>query len=782
MTPLPPGFRLDDEDPALAQAASSLPDGFKVDEPEPESRKAAMLLNGLTFGLAPRIKAAWETGDFSGPEYEAAKQREWAKDDAYRKANPWTATALEIGGSIPTMFIPGLGAGRLAQAAGRAGNVATNLSRGQRMARALGVGRNVGSVGHEAGMLGAKTAAAYGSGSSREDTIGGRLGEGLTHAPLGYGLGRVGDALMRPLVGSGEYLYDAARVGGNAELGALTSLRRGMERDRGTTQAIRDTIMPDMGRMQQVNPRSVETAISTYGTAIEQGATDAAARSAARQAYIAAARQSGSTVADSTLNQQANRAIERYAPQMEIPLAFDELARLSGGTSGQNLQWTRRAAANSPGEGRERLFSTVTGRQEDIIPTVRARVEDTLGDADWLAAKDRLVQANRAIEDQLYGAAKATEQPFDLSRVLDEFNRTQAFASGKTRKMTEDALQTMRGIPDANGNYQRHTIDTYIQARGELNDLIEESMKVNPVTGSSRPTSTTRQLMQLKERLDRVVAEANSGWRQANDLTRNMRSIEGAMDDGMRVKLAGKDNTSARVVRRVEQLRNREAELTRMANRTPDQNAELALVRNQIEAHQTGFARTMHEQLNAMGDTHTVAKAFLKGGRGARSGPRRTLEVMMGRRNAEAFLDQMERANIASTTYKNQFNSQTTPLAQAMADEDAQGRIAGLIQAGSLLTSPLRMVERVGDRIGARLNEARNAELARRLTATTETPADLFRLLQELDDLALQRGAAFSGERINAYSAPGIASGAFGANIQSQQSAREKELRRTRGY
>jgi hypothetical protein len=778
-------------DKLAAEAGPQVPTGRPLTDaemdqfgaaPQAESRAQEMMLNGLTFGLRPRIKAAWESGAVSGPEYEAAKQSEWAKDDAYRAQSPWAATALEIGGSLPTMFAPGFGAGRLAQAANQGVNTVQNLSRGARLARAAGVGRNVGSVGHEAGVLGAKTATAFGAGSSREDTIGGRIGEGISHAPFGYAFGRGGDALMRPIAGVGEYLYDAARVGGNAELGALTSMQRAMRRDNITPQAIRDAVLPDMGRMNAPQ-QAVESAVTAYGTSMGNGATEAASRRAARQAYVTQARAAGSQASARTLNQQANRALDQYAAQMEIPLALDETARLAG-ASGQNMQWTRRTAASAPGEGKERLFSNVTGRQESIIPTVRARVEDTMGDADWLAAKDRLTQANRAIEDRVYGSARANEQPFDLTPVLDAFNRTQAFAGGKVRAATEEALRIMRGTPDmATGQYPRHTIDTYIQSRGQLNDLVEESMRVNPVTGRQSPTSATRQLMDLKEQMDAIVGASNPSWRSANNLTRDLRSVERAMDDGMRVKLKGNDNVSSRIINQVEQMRTRISTLERAGRRTSAQDAELDLLRNRLEAYQAGFARTLHKELDSMGDTHTVSKAFLKGGRGARSGPRRTLEVMMGRDEAAAFMQQMRRADIAGTTYKNQFNSQTTPLKEAIDNEKETSRIAGMFRMLGYIGRPSQMLSDAGEALGNRLYSERAGEIARRLEATTDNPQDFFALLRELETLALGRGRAFTAERLNAYSAPGIASSGTGAVMQSRQAEDEKErMRRLGGY
>jgi hypothetical protein len=731
-----------------------------------ESRWGQMLLNGLTFGLRPRIQATIESGAVSGPEYDRAKQEQWAKDDAYRDENPGTALALEMAGSVPTMFVPGLGAGRLATAAARVGRPPV-LSGAQRGMRALGFGPEVASIGHEAGVLGAKTAAVAGGLGSRSDTVTGRLEDAAVSAPLGYGIGRAGDALLRPLVRVGEEVADAARVGGNAELGAQTALRRGLERDGVTPQQLRDTVLPDMGR-SQVPQGGREAVLISYGDEIAAGANPGVAQQAAVRAYIQHARAQGSTLTDATLARQASQVVRRYTEREGIPLAIDEVARLAGGR-GQNLQWTRRAAANSPGEGREQIFNQVTSRQEDMVPRFSERVSNTLGDEGFLEAKEALVAQNRAREDALYGIARQHEQPFDISGALDEVNATHAFRGGKARTTMEEAMRIMRGDPLPDGSYQRHTLDSYIQSRSQLNDLIDESMDINPATGARTATSATRALMDLKSKMDEVVRGANPRWGWANDIARGGRSVGQAMDEARGVKLQGTDKHTQQVLRRVSTLQDRVRTLRRTSASNPDHAAELGLLETQLEGYRMGFARVLHDELARLGDTHDVSKLFLKGGRNARSGPRHVVETMMGE-DTPAFMQMVERAKIAGTTYKNQFNSQTTPLREAMDEAKQETKIAGALRALGYIASPRQMVGDLGELISNRLNADRNTALLRRYGATTENPADFLRLLNELENFALGRNRAFTSEGLNLYSAPGIASGAFsGASVQDQQ-------------
>jgi hypothetical protein len=744
---------------------------------ESGSRWSQMLANGLTFGLRPRIQAAIETGSMSGPEYEAAKQEQWAKDDAYREENPGTALALEMTGSLPTMFVPGLGAGRLAAAAAKIGTAAPKtLSGGQRAMRALGFGREVGTVGHEAGVLGAKVAATTGALGSREDTTEGRITEGVSSAPLGYGLGRAGDALLRPLMRVGEGAVDAARIGGNAKVGAMTGLGRAMERDGVTPAALRDEILPDMGGMKIV-PGGPEEALIAYGDEIAKGSNPRVAQAKARQAYIAHAQAQGQQMTPKTLAGHANAVVKAYTEKESIPLAVDEVARLAGGR-GQNLQWTRRAAEASPGEGREKIAEQVIGRQEGMIDQFRGKVNAALGDEDFLAAKDALVAKNRAREDALYGIARNNETPFDLAPAFDAVNATHAFRGGDARDTMLKAMQIMRGDPLPNGAYQPHTLDTYIQSRGQLNDLIEDSMRVNPATGVGESTSATRALLDLKSQMDAIVAKSNPRWKWANDIARGGRSVTQAMDEAKRMTLSGADQHTEQILRRVSAVTDRISTLRTSINskkapltgsKLVDAKAELGLLETQLEGYRMGFGKVLHKELSRLGDTHDLAKLFTKGGAGAKSGPRQVIKTMMGD-DAPKFMEMVERAKIAGTTFKNRSGSQTTPLREAIDEAKEDNKIAGALRMASYWARPDKMLSDVGEKVANRLTAERNTALLEHYAKTTENPADFLRLLRDLENFALGRNKAFTSEGLNLYSAPGVASGAFsGASVQDQQ-------------
>ena len=754
---------------AAAGAALSDDELDALPDAPAEGRALNMVGNGLTFGLLPRVTAAVKSGSMSGPEYEAAKAAEWSKDDAYARQNPLTAFGLEAAGALPTMLIPGLGPGRIMQAAARAEPLATGLTRSARLARAAGFGGEIGTAASESGALGLKAAALAGGLGSRDDALSGRLGDAALAAPLGYFGGRVGNAIGSRLAGAGEAVSDMARVGGNAELGALTALRRGFERDGVTTGAMRDVLIPNAGRAQ-IAPNAQRVILDSYGNALAQGLDDSAARAAARTAYAQHAAQAlghnQRRLAASTYDGHVNRILNDYTAANEIPLAVDEVARLAGGR-GQNLQWTRRAAMASPGEGRENITRSVMDRQDDVIDTVRNRVTNTLGDPAFEDNFRRLNDATKQVSKSLYDTARANEKPFDLSSVFDEIQGTYAFRAGATKDAIDSAIKTMRGAPDPalGGGYSRHTLDTYIQARGELNDLIDATMVQKSANGPREATKATSALMDLKSKMDAIVRKTNPDWSVANDITADGHAIKNAMLAGERMKLSAGDRhtrTSINQMRDWTAEAKRLSTLVRKDTATPEEAALLQVRQNQIEAMRLGFARPVHTALSGAGDTHDISKFFLKGGQRAQDGARDIIQTMMGD-EADSFMSLIERAKIAHTTYKTHFNSQTAPLRQAIDEQNQPGKVAGAMQALSYWANPSAMLRDLGESISNRLNEQRNTSLLRRYGVSTENPAQFFRMLDEVDNLAMARSGAFARPGLNAYSAPGVISGAFGA-------------------
>jgi hypothetical protein len=156
------------------------------------------LLQGLTFGFADEIEAALPSAvtGLKG-DYEQRVGQIRAGQKAFEGREPTTAMVAEMVGALPTLAIPVLGAGRVAQVGARAPSLARTMAAGS-------------GIGAAEGVLGAA-----GRSESMEDFTGRALVEG----GLGAGLG----GLAPPLVaGAGRI----GRIGRSPETRSLESLSR----------------------------------------------------------------------------------------------------------------------------------------------------------------------------------------------------------------------------------------------------------------------------------------------------------------------------------------------------------------------------------------------------------------------------------------------------------------------------------------------------------------------------------------------------------------------------
>jgi hypothetical protein len=183
------------------------------------------------------------------------------------------------------------------------------------------------------------------------------------------------------------------------------------------------------------------------------------------------------------------------------------------------------------------------------------------------------------------------------------------------------------------------------------------------------------------------------------------------------------------------------------------------------EAFKIGFARVLHNELSRLGDTHDVSKIFLKGGKDGADGVRRILREALGDDAAKEIMDLAQRSKVATRTFQGYGNSQTTPLAEAMKDQNRFGSITGLLQ----MLRPMNAIEKVGEMVGDKLNEKRNVELLKRLSIMSDKPNEMFGLLDELQRLQNNRLGAFTSPGVNAYSGGALVGSGVGVAGQDRR-------------
>ena len=190
------------------------------------------LLQGLSFGFADEIEAAFKsaTGDRT---YEQEVGAIRAGQKAFEAAEPETALAAEVMGSLPYMALPVVGGARMASMAGRAPSLARTMGYG------MGIGATEGAIG----------------GAGRGETAGERGQRALVEGGLGAGLG----ALAPAAVAGGARLL---RRGRSAEEQATSQLSKIFPEDR-------------MAQTQQAIQQRIDTGDETPLTLTDIGGTPA---------------------------------------------------------------------------------------------------------------------------------------------------------------------------------------------------------------------------------------------------------------------------------------------------------------------------------------------------------------------------------------------------------------------------------------------------------------------------------------------------------------------------
>jgi len=716
--------------------------------------------SSAVLGAGPRVEGLLEAGPaaalgFGSEESNAAYQRKrdeaYAKNTAYRRAKPGVAVTADLLGSAPTALIPGLGQGRIAQAAARGHTVARDLGATDRILRATGYGRNVGGVGSESAALGAKYGTGQGWLSSREDGFANpeRYMDAVRGGGIGLALGGgVGKATS--LVGRGA--REAALIGrevseAGENVGRTGAVRRVAEEleDAGISTAELRGAMPIPRTVAgtQEKGRLIRQALSNTENPADE--------------YIRLMRAAGHQTQESTLRRHMQDVMDNA--NSTTPMSIDELASLIPDASGnarraKNLVDTRRAVAKMPGEHQEGMFNTVMNRQEELLD----RTGNALDDMAPVRYQDltELSEQNKRNSNALYADARRFEHEtgatFDLSPVFEEAHRTQVARGGAPRKAIDEALTIMRGNKMADGGYERSTLDAFIEGRSELNQFIEDSLDMG------RATASTRVLRDFKAKIDAIVEESNPAWKIANDRHRAGRSVEGAHTAGMKMTPDRSSKANNDVLRRISTInsersshRSRLAELRQIdrsaTGLSPAQREEVerlaamtSMLDNELQGYRHGFAEKIQEKLSGTGDMHDPSKFFFKGGkdsslyRGDRTkkGPRETLRAVFGEDEANTFLAEMERVQRASMT-KNQYGgSQTPEMLEKLKEQGLDDQLNAFNEFATI--NPFGLAAAAGRRIASAYGRRRNEHLGPMFSTMTDDLPAFERLLQTIDE------------------------------------------------
>ncbi len=651
------------------------------------------------------------------------------RQEASRRANPWTHFAGEMVGTIaPAVVAPQvvgarIGTGILAQGARALARpfAAADMST---LPRAIGQGAKLGAsfgLVSGAGHADPPADATWGQALTQRATgalTGGVLG-GLLGGPAGaitYPFARVAQAVGGAKAASRAETADTSS-------GALTAFSRALERDRITPQALIDQIAADIPgsrspRLQ--NPADLERLVARVG----EGATQA---DLAREFGVAP--------------QTAARLHQAVTENFATPLNLVDRTKLVRPGAGENTGWTLRAASATPGEpratARERMVERQIGQGQRLTDAITRHI----GTPEFDARKAQLVRDVTTQNEALYDAAHQVDAQMialgnplgtALQPVLDAHALRWVYSRGPVARAIQEAVAAFR--PNVTGRAQQpiSSLQQFMQAKQELQAIID---------GSLQNRTVLRALQEFKNDLYDAVTRHNPAWRTANDAAADGFAAQRAIDLGM--EFAGRLGPQTR------------EHLTRYR----------AMSASEQELYRIGVAQKLHDRIMSRQETHDLTSELRL------PGTRQALRAILGDREAAALLRRIDREFATTRTYREQFGSQTTPLREAIDDLSWAPRMESAMQ----LLSPSKIAEQAMLWIARHMNERRNQHL---LTMMTDTdPIRQLGLLRSLGPLHQARSTA--GRRTGT-----VGTGLFSAGLPNALLGTVADLQRQqpRGY
>jgi hypothetical protein len=470
---------------------------------------------GATFGFEPRMEAGVRGLLPGSPGYGAELEKVRAEKEAWEKAHPELAGALEFSGAAATpmkVAKPLLG-------------VAPGLAR--QFLTATGVG------GTAAGL----NAAGHTYGNPNDtalDVLGQQVGNAMMAAPVGMAVAGVSVPIL-------NQIFRGAGMAGRF----LTSGGQSKNADRIIAEkASKDNI--NLGDLEENLPATVSARarklndpndINDARRMIEGGATPQDV-----------AQQYGVSV---KLLQQ------RLRSEDAVPMNIVDLAKMERPGAGSNIEGLVRAGARIPGENKAVAVEKLTQRQLEQQQRAGALVRAHWGSEDYDTAANNLAQKIKTTNDTLYNAARATDRnmtasgtPLNIDSTLTQFESKWQNSMGPVGRAIKDGVQAFR---PANGPIR--SIDDFMQAKADFDALLAANRDNKPVL---------RELMGMKSKIYDDVRQQNPQWWDANVKAADGFAAERAMQLGQEIALGTNRNTRD-ILKRVSAMSPDELELARLS-------------------------------------------------------------------------------------------------------------------------------------------------------------------------------------------------------------------------
>lgn len=703
------------------------------------------------------------------------------KREASRQTNPWAHFFGELIGGIGPMAAAAVlptGVGQAA-AAGRAAQLA---GRGVNLVRGAMVPGEIASVGQAVGQ-GAKLGAVYGglSGSGHADVKDddsyaealGKRGVGALQgatmgAAVGAPLGAAGHGVYRAGQEIGTLFNRAAAETEAGGRGALVTATRKFEQDRIKPQQVIDNIRSEFPSdtasaggpgVRWWGPGNVPAAQRGVWTAdmaedIVRGA--AAGQSAADISTAITNKLGGKGPGPDAVQTMLDELAARHLGPLNL---VDRVGMVRPG-AGDNTQMSMRAAAATRGEAAADAKEALLERQLGAQGRLQGLVERAVGSPDLQGALTQHHERFRDAARGLYGPAFAEEKPFNLAPLFmateAQFDKMRGVIPDTVRTRLDKMLWTETLADGRTARVPPQDLQSFMYAREGLRDLIDELPKGN---------NLRRHLSKFYSDMTDVVAADNPKWKFANDFYQEGAAADKAVELGK--KLATRQGDASRealaaLAKADKESKAAKAALTKAKSAydaaraqgppSPQQVAAYTYAKymhEAVDARQqlirTAYAQNLADGLANQGDTHDLVRKMLM------PGSRNIIGKVLGD-DAPSFINGLKAEGAIHRTYKSQFGSQTTPLREAMDDQNWAPRFeVSMLNPLTWLSPALRLAQEYGART---INNRRNTDLMGLYTNT-----DRLRQIEQLRAMqALHTVRSTAGNRVG-KPAVGLGSG-----------------------
>lgn len=406
---------------------------------------------GLTFGLGDELAGATDAV-FTDKTYEEGRDESRRLNAAAEAANPKSYLAGDMGGSVATAFVPGLGA--------------LNAAKGARLAQVAG----------KAALQGGLT----GFGKSEEESAGGLLADTAKGAMIGGALGTAGHGLMKGI----DKGVDLARaVGGKGGLEHVGRAFREGAREGRELGGLDVSNIPLVSQVSQ-GVSGVKNAVKEIGALSDE--TDALMKTFGPGGV------KDLTDADKMMADLIAKGITGE-PTRGHQLVAAKFAQIHGGSAEKYLDILRK----SPEELQAALGFDVIKAGEELAPLAQSAFDD-LSEASG-SAYEKLSQ-----EARKHFHMKGSYPVGVLNSALKQADRYESI-SDTTRKVLRDAMRDLNGH-DGEAAWKS------IKGPDRFDRLLKSKKRISrAVKWASKNALTEDQqlLLDTQQKFDKVLKQLN---------------------------------------------------------------------------------------------------------------------------------------------------------------------------------------------------------------------------------------------------------------------------------